>query len=216
VSPVSGSPAFEWMNAAIGPLAAFVAALAAVIKFQAWWSDRQLDGRIASAKALTDSARDTALRDFGAQEFERAHFARLTRIDRLDGHLAFIAAHRELGGRQLDWAVIRRALPYIRIVGRVASVRRLRRNDVLIAMSAAVLALALALGAAALLGVMIVIAKKILTGPISVTSVAQVVVLGAYAVVAGFFAWILSRIPGRVLDACQLRRRFAQLRCGSK
>lgn len=213
---VLSSSTFEWMNAAIGPLAAFVAALAATIKFRAWWSDRQLDGQIASAKGLTDSARDAAMREFGAQELQRAHFARLTRIDRLDGHLALIAAHRLLGGRASDWAALRRALPYIRIVGRVASVRRFQRSDFVVAAGAAVFAVLFTLATAALVGIAIVITIQMRAGPITVISVAQVAVLGAYAVMVALGVVIFSRVPGHVLDACQLRKRFARLRCRSK
>lgn len=207
----------DW-PAFVATLVTFATGFAASFKLYAWWTDRKQDSQFASAQALANQQGDESIRDFGLQELQRQHFARLTGINRPSlHHRAIVAAHRELGGWSTDWRVFRNAQASIRVVRGTMSVRRPRRRNIAFVVLGVLASLACAIIAAGLFTVAIMIAQGMLKNGVSLDGLTKTILSGTYAMLFSLFGVISYKLLViNEMDAIRLRKRLASVRLGRK
>ena len=202
----------EFLTSGAGVLASVGAAMAGLVRFQAWWQDRARQRRIESATYFRDKGTTAWQRAFGEEHLTRANFAALSGIDRRTGHEAMIRCHRRMGGTDEDWKSLRAVGHFLVVTGNIARVRKLQRRDHIGLVVAGALALVMAVVSIAIILWAVSAVTKADLAALRFIDGVVVVIAVAYASMFAFFGLILVRYCATYFNARSLYRQM--LRAG--
>lgn len=206
------SDVMSWIISASGLAATVAAAIAGIWKFWAWTKDRKIQAQIESATYFRDKGKQSWQVDFGEKRLARIHFARLTTVDIDNGHDAIARLHTKMGGLDYHWSLLGKIRRYLRKEGQVARIRKLRRKDLIWAISSSLIGVGLCLGSFALIALMAVLSMKSHWTQMPLKDFFAIAMIGAYAGMFFTAGIVLVFYTGEYLDALTLRRRFLKPR----
>lgn len=200
----------ELVTTAGGRVAAVAATFAAAWRFLAWLRDRSHQGRTESASFFFKDGAAPWHKAFGEAQLVRLHFARLTGIDRSDGHAKLFLLHQRLGGTSDDWTALRRAGSFVKTAPPVATIRKTRGSDHLTTIIAIVLGAFAAWSSLSLTNALVQLLIVTDWSKMTFDTIAIMVLLAAYAAVFAVFAWGGYLVAQRNILAPHIRRRLSK------
>jgi len=200
----------EILTSGAGVLASVCAALAGLVRFQAWWLDRARQRRIESATYFKEKGSADWQKAFGEEQLVRANFAALTGIDRTTGHEAMIRCHSRLGGTDADWKTLHGVGDFLIATGHIARVRKLRRPDHLRLFVAATIALVAGLTSIGIFVWTVNAVTKADWNTVRAIDGVVIVIAVVYASMFAFFTLILVRHCGTYFNARSLHRQMVK------
>lgn len=206
---------FESLGGLLTAVIAAAAAFGGLVKFFAWFNDRQFQMRIDSASALANNATKDRLQQFGTHELLRAHFARLTGIRYAKvSHDVLLIAHKALGGHHLDWEALKKSSGQIKAHGLTLRVQKFETRDYIGFSFLAALSFFFAMASVALLTYIGTVWLNVLPNPaqaISLFTFVQTVMAGLYVGVLAYGAWVFYVIVSDRIETYKLRARIWRL-----
>jgi hypothetical protein len=119
--------AIDMLRWALPSFLSVVAGVGGAIKFWAWFRDRRVQQRVESSAAILDRCEQIWQKEFAANEYWIANFARLKRIDIRHGHAALVRCAQELGDSPTVWSLFSRVQFLLRFPNQMVTTVRWHR-----------------------------------------------------------------------------------------